>query len=287
MRIRILLLTLVLCACARTPYNAGTSHHTILFSPAMDRDMGYTVYTPPGWSPREQLPLLVMLHGANDDETTFFRYGVDKYLDGEIAAKRLPRVIVLNPQGDRGFWENWYDGSRSYRDWVLNDLMPVVQTQYNTLPCPASCFVSGVSMGAHGAMRFGYYAPDTFASVAAISGRIVSREQATDGSLKMAIMRFMLPVNRIWGDLDKLPRDGDPYVAWTENRVLSSKPLMLAWGEQEDADIVDSNLAFKAHLSANQRPYTQVVFNGEHRWVDWAPVIAESIRFHLANGERK
>ena len=109
-----------------------------LYSPAMDKDMGYSVYTPPGWGPDEQLPLVVLLHGGGSDHESFNQYDVGAYLDAEHAAGRLPRVIIVNPEGEFGFWENWYDGSRRYRDWVMQDLLPTVQADYNTAPCASS-----------------------------------------------------------------------------------------------------------------------------------------------------
>lgn len=281
--LRYLALTATLCACTMTPGTPLTSRHATIFSPAMEKSMAYAVHTPPQWTAAEKLPLLVLLHGASDDETTFDHYQVGQYLDELTSTGELPRVVVVVPNGDLGFWENWHDGSRRYRDWVIDDLLPVVRAEFNTLPCPEQCFVTGMSMGAHGAMRFAYFAPEMFSSVAAISGRIVSREQAQSSqSLKMAIMKLMLPIKRIWGDLDKVSRDGDPYVAWVEKPELRDIRLLLAWGDQEDDSIILSNTQFHQHLKRYARPHQTLVYEGEHAWRDWKSVIAESIRFHLS-----
>ncbi len=108
------LLALVLLAASPVAARAQSSDVGELFSPAMDKPMGYSVYTPPGWGPDERLPLVVLLHGGGSDLTSFDKYEVGAYLDAEHAAGRLPRVVIVNPDGEFGFWENWHDGSRLY-----------------------------------------------------------------------------------------------------------------------------------------------------------------------------
>lgn len=83
----------------------------------MAREMAYAVYTPPGWRPDEQLPLVLFLHGGGDDEDCFDRAGFGPFLDAEITAGRAPRCVICVPDGERGFWENWHDGSHRWTDW--------------------------------------------------------------------------------------------------------------------------------------------------------------------------
>ncbi|MBX2857416.1 MAG: carbohydrate esterase [Cellvibrionaceae bacterium] len=250
----------------------------------MGKKMAYSVYTPPNWQPEERLPLLLLLHGARDDETTFDRYQVGEFLDSQINGALLPRVIVLSPDGGLGFWENWHDGSRLYRDWVIKDLLPNVQARYNTLGCPQHCFATGMSMGGHGAIRFAYYQPGVFSSVAAISAPIISKQEAQAApSLRTFFIRLIVPVKKIWGDLDgdHLPEDLDPYISWVEKKALKNVRLMLAWGDKESDRIIESNKRFSAHLGQHGRAHQALQFSGGHAWSFWKPVIAESIKFHL------
>ena len=64
----------------------------------------------------------------------------------------LPRAVIFFPQGDNGFWANWYDGTRLYQDWILEELIPEVSRRDHTLPCPEDCHVMGVSMGGYGSL---------------------------------------------------------------------------------------------------------------------------------------
>lgn len=119
-----LLLSGLLSAVGCTPAPQQRLAYGLYASPAMQRDMTYSVYTPPGWSASEQLPLVVLLHGAADDPKTPDKSQVGQVLDAHIAKGDVPRVVIAVPQGDLGFWENWASGERRYRDWVTQELVP-------------------------------------------------------------------------------------------------------------------------------------------------------------------
>lgn len=266
-----------------SPAHARASDVGELFSPAMGKTMDYSVYTPPGWGPDEQLPLVVLLHGGGSDHLSFDKYGVNTYLDTEFAAGRLPRAIIVNPDGGFGFWENWYDGSRLYRDWVMDDLLPRVQDQYNTAPCPESCHVMGMSMGAHGALRFIYYEGDSFSTVTVISGLILAREEVKP-TLRRSVIGLVIPFKKIWGDIDDpttAPADVDPFVGWVENDELRSKSLFLTWGTEDKGRMQTTGEAFQETLDDSGLDYTFMLYEGKHRWDDWKTVIAEALRVQL------
>jgi enterochelin esterase-like enzyme len=275
-----LLLAIVLIA---TSARAQHSDVGELFSPAMDKTMGYSVYTPPGWGPDERLPMVVLLHGGGSDHTSFDQYEVGAYLDQEHAAGRLPRVVIVNPDGEFGFWENWHDGSRLYRDWVMRDLLPRVQADYNTAACPEHCHVMGMSMGAHGALRFIYYEADTFSSVTVISGMILAREEVKP-TLRRSVFGLFIPFERVWGDIDDpetAPADLDPYVGWVENETLRSKSLFLTWGSDDKKRMKTTGERFRRALDDTGLSYHFTLYDGEHKWRDWKRVIAEAIRVQV------
>ncbi|WP_205662197.1 alpha/beta hydrolase [Alteromonas flava] len=273
-----------LYGCASQPIELHSKHGE-LYSPSMGRVMSYSVYTPPDWSPDESLPLMLLLHGARDNHQTFDKYKVGQHLDKEASERNLPRVIVLSPDGELGFWENWHDGSHLYRDWVVKDLMPYVAETYNTLPCPDACFVTGISMGAHGALRFAYYEKQTFGSVAALSGPIISKRYPGESSLGRTIMMWLLPTERIWGDIESesshVPKDLDPYISWIKRPDLVDLPLLLAWGSEESKSIKNSNEHFHKYLLEHNKPHEYLVFDGGHKWVAWREVMDDVIRFHM------
>lgn len=249
-------------------------------SAALAKTMAYEVWAPRDLSPDEALPLVVFLHGGGDDENSFDQHGVGQHLDEALAAGKIPRVIIVTPRGELGFWENWADGSHRYRDWVLNEVMPAVQTAYHTLPCPEGCHVGGVSMGGHGTMRIALFHPDRFASAACLSGPILSTEAVLEFTGRWYVKLFV-PVERIWGPMDDRARieSEDPFRQWTSPEDLQGLRLMVAVAEEDRGDIIKTNRKFHEHLSAHGIDHAYLEFEGEHKWVSWTPVIDRFLRF--------
>ena len=104
--------------------------------PGKSTAMDYAVYTPPQWEVGERLPLILFLHGIGSSHQSFEQYGAHTYLDEMIGEGKLKRAIIVIPNGNNGMWENWQDGSHHYRDWVLDYVVPKVQSDYQTLDCP-------------------------------------------------------------------------------------------------------------------------------------------------------
>ncbi len=277
--LRLFMLTaLMLTACA-TPERLT---YTDVESTALDRTMSYAVWTPADLDAQERLPLMVFLHGAADDETCFDDAGVGQALDHALSEGRIPRAIVVVPDGRLGFWENWYDGSQNYRDWVIEEVMPEVEARYGTLPCPEGCHVAGISMGGHGAVRFALFSPYQFASVASLSGFILSTDDVTDFADEW-FTRLFIPMDRIWGPIserDRIERQ-DPYLRWNSQSGLNGMRLMVAWAEEDETRIVGSNEAFRQHLVESQVEHESVVFEGGHNWKSWTPVIEQVLRFAI------
>lgn len=239
----------------------------------------YSVYTPPGWTENESLPVILFLHGGGDSHTSFEKHGGNDYFDEQIIAGEMPRVILVSPNGRFGLWENWHDGSRLYRDWVLDSILPIVQTQFNTLSCPDHCHLMGISMGGFGALRFAYFAGDTFSSVSAISAPIIEREGDEKPRIPLLI-RLFLPIERIFGtDFKENFARENPYNSWINEPSLKDMRLQLIWGSQDRDGIRLSNKRLSAHLTKNNRSHDAFEYQGNHKWVAWKPNFNRVVNF--------
>ena len=255
-----------------------------LSSAAMARKMDYAVYAPPEWDGHRRIPLVLFLHGGGDKVDCFDRAALGEHLDRAYRAGSLPPALIVIPQGGYGFWEDWADGSRSYRSWVLKDLLPHVQDRYAVEPCPEGCHVMGISMGGHGALRFALLEPEYFASVTAISAPIFDTERMLrfrDNSW----MRLFVPMKRIWGaavDPREIERD-DLFVQWQEPADLNGVRLGLAWGSEDRTGIMLSSTRFHEHLDRGHIPHEWLVFEGGHNWKAWTPVIEWALRTQVGH----
>jgi enterochelin esterase-like enzyme len=250
----------------------------------MQDRMEFSIYTPTGWTHSESLPLFVFLHGAGDGPDCFDEAQVGQHLDTEMEAGRTPRAVIVVPRGDFGFWENWADGSYRYRDWVLRSLVPAIAAEYGTRPCPEGCHLVGISMGGHGALRFAVLEPGRFASVTAISAPILDTDDAL-AFVNNGWLRWIIPTQRIWGveDRESIERD-DPFRRFSDPDDLGEMRLMVAWGDEDHAHIIETNERFEQHLSERGIPHEVLVFPGRHEWRAWTPTLGKVLALQLASG---
>jgi enterochelin esterase-like enzyme len=245
--------------------------------------LSYSVWLPPDFRPDERLPLITFLHGGGDDPTAFDRHGLSRQLREATARGELPRAVIFFPQGDNGFWANWYDRSRLYQDWILEELIPEVQRRYHTRACPEDCHIMGVSMGGYGALRLVMDRPGRFASLTALSAPIFDTEQmmsfATD-----RMTQLFIPVHRVWGPVNEREiRGRDPFLAWRSAADLHGTRVAIHWGSQDRDGIKDTNERLHEHLLSRRIPHTATEYQGNHSWVSWSPVIQQAMRDQLGH----
>lgn len=244
--------------------------------------MAYAVYAPRDHTPREALPLVVFLHGGGDSHDAFDRHGISPRLDEAIGAGRVPRAVIVLPNGDFGFWANWYDETRRYEDWVVDELMPRVARDYGTRPCPDECHVMGVSMGGSGALRFAHHRPDRFSTVTAISGPVMNTDQMIR-FLNDPLFSILVPMHRVFGPPEPRGRieQDDLYRQWTSREDTRLRSIVLAWGDEDRGAIVEGSRAFSRHLTEHDIPHEAWEYDGGHAWVAWAPIIERALAHQL------
>jgi enterochelin esterase-like enzyme len=149
---------------------AGAWREVTFYSPALNRDMSYYVYLPPGYANEgRRYPVLYMLHGAGGSKDEWPAYGLVADVDRSIVSKDINPMIVVLPQGDLGYWVNWVDGSNRWGDYVTHDLRRQVDATYRTLPDAPHRAIGGLSMGGAGALQLAFNHPDIFSVVGAHS----------------------------------------------------------------------------------------------------------------------
>lgn len=249
-------------------------------SQAMGVPMRYAVWTPNDFRADERLPMVVFLHGGGDDASSFDRHGVGQALDTALAARQIPRAVIVLPDGHLGFWANWRDGSRRYEDWVLDEVVPHVRASYHTLACPDDCHLIGVSMGGAGALSIAMHHGERFASAGILSAPIFD----TDQMLRLSGDRWVnlvVPTHRIWGEpvRHEVERE-DPFMVWRERSDVPLR-LYVAWAERDAPLIRRSGRRLHEHLDESGIEHGHEEFAGRHGWRAWTPVIARSLAYQL------
>jgi enterochelin esterase-like enzyme len=147
------------------------------------------VYTPPGYDgdPKTRYPVLILQHGAGEDETGWTRQGKAQFiLDNLIAAaKARPMIVVM----DRGYAarvatsavkvvpgapsENAKIAFSAFEDVIIHDLVPMIDASYRTIPDREHRAMAGLSMGGMETLFITLHHLDMFAYLGSFSGPIV------------------------------------------------------------------------------------------------------------------
>jgi enterochelin esterase-like enzyme len=162
----------------------GVVHHHFFHSTTIGDDRDFYVYTPPGYDPRAQTtyPVLYLLHGFSDDASAWTSVGrANVILDNLIASGKAKPMVIVMPLGygapeilSHGF--GVFENDRliqknldKFRDSLLNELIPQVESLYRVRNTSDSRAIAGLSMGGGESLYAGLNNVDKFAWIGAFS----------------------------------------------------------------------------------------------------------------------
>jgi enterochelin esterase family protein len=150
-------------------------------SNAVTREL--TVYVPPGYDQarNRRYPVLYLLHGFANDHHSWHRYGrANDILDNLLAQKKIEPFLVVMPLGYGGASVNG-DGTgvpqagdvrgdvSLYERDLLEDVIPLIERTFRTIPDRKHRAIVGFSMGGGQAGRIGLRHLETFSQVGLMS----------------------------------------------------------------------------------------------------------------------
>jgi enterochelin esterase-like enzyme len=142
------------------------------FSAAVARNMKFDIVLPPDYYTSEkQYPVLYLLHGYMQNYTVWGRN-----LNGAYYARQLQDLILVMPDGGNTWFVNYSRSaageSDSWEDYLVEDLMGYVDSNYRTEARREGRAISGLSMGGFAAFAIGLRRPHLFASIGSTSGAL-------------------------------------------------------------------------------------------------------------------
>jgi S-formylglutathione hydrolase FrmB len=143
-------------------------------TPAFAGPTGVDVDLPVGYAahPHKRWPVSYFLAGTMNTYKSF-----NSVVDGLKLTRHFPSIVV-SPNGDSGYWSDWYNSGRGgapkYETYVIRQLIPLIDKMFRTIPKRSMRAVAGVSMGGYGSMMMAARHPDLFANAATISGAVNS-----------------------------------------------------------------------------------------------------------------
>jgi enterochelin esterase-like enzyme len=133
-------------------------------SQALHSEGSFLIYLPPGYaSTTTRYPVVYLLHGDGQTDSSFLTIGVQTTLDRLIAQHEIPPVIAVMIQGGPGS-NNWLNigPAQHYESYVL-EVQRLVDRMLPTIPDRSARAIAGYSMGGFGAMHIALTHPTTFA----------------------------------------------------------------------------------------------------------------------------
>ncbi len=113
----------------------------------------------------DRYPLILWLHGMNEDDQSF-HFGGAKVLDDVVASGKLARCIVIAVAApSRTLYANGEVEGNLF-DLVTKDVVGWAMANYRISPERRDHVLMGVSLGGMAALRYGLIAPELFGTVA-------------------------------------------------------------------------------------------------------------------------
>jgi enterochelin esterase-like enzyme len=210
------------------------------------------IYTPPGYEKdqKRRYPVLYLLHGSNDTAAGWTMVGNANFvLDNLFAGKKAEPMIVVMPFGHAVPFgsprEIQAKNTPVFEQYLLQDVIPLVESKYRVAPGRQKRAIAGLSMGGGQSLQIGLGHLDLFSAVA-----VFSSAPSAD---------FENRFTSVLGD------------AKGTNSKLST--FWIGCGRQDP--VFDRAKKFSELLTARQIRHTFRAIDGPHTYTVWRKFLAE------------
>ena len=153
------------------PHGNITRH--IYHSDVLNGEREMYVYTPPGYDPGNEYPVLYLLGGSGELASTWSLFGRVNFIEDNLIAegKALPMIIAIpnNQVIHRMDPSHTPRSFELFEEEMLNVVIPLVDENYSTVTNKHGRAIAGLSMGGRHAQIIGLNNLDVFASIGMLS----------------------------------------------------------------------------------------------------------------------
>lgn len=146
-------------ACPDVERGSVTTHH--LRSAATHRTERYRIYQPPGTGADDRLRVLVLLHGAQADETQWLDVGITSAADCMGGRGERNNTLIVLVDGSTVERDRGADPAPIER-LVVDEILPAVRKQYPNALGRNGTGIGGISLGGGWAIEIAAHHPDLF-----------------------------------------------------------------------------------------------------------------------------
>ncbi|RAP77622.1 alpha/beta hydrolase [Paenibacillus montanisoli] len=239
--------------------------HMTFFSNVLGMTSPVTIVMPQDVQPGEKLPVLYLLHGLSDDDTTWLRQTTLEY---QLAKYRM---AVVMPNVHRSFYSDMAHG-RKYWTYISEELPKIVKAMFPVSDRREDTFAAGLSMGGYGAMKLALAYPERFAAAASFSGALDVRALGNlfEGS----------EFTDIFGDLEGAKEHRDDLFHLANAAAKSGKELPALYQCCGTEDFLyNDNIRFLNHIKSLGIELTYEEEPGLHEWGYWNMKLPRVLEF--------
>ena len=233
----------------------------------------FLVYVPYGYEKSsERYPVLYLLHGLSDDETSWSnpKQGKMKAICDRYFAERPDRkMIVVMPDARATWYRNSYSTDDDYEDFFFNTLIPRVESEFRCKTNRKDRAVAGVSMGGYGAALYALHRPELFGAAFAMSpdlafGRVENDRSPDDENEEERAFSSFSETNDVFRALEQRTPDELPRI-------------MIDCGDDDGCLL--ASLEFFQKARNRNVPLELRVRNGSHNWEYWRVSLVMALDF--------
>jgi enterochelin esterase-like enzyme len=245
-----------------------TAVHTTIYSRALGRDMRVAILLPARLEPSTRYPVVYLFHGYGADETSWLRgdgggIGVEGIVADLVATGRIPQLVIVSAEIDNSYGvdsppsdDRFTHGA--YERYIIDDLIPGIESRYPVATDPAKRFIAGYSMGGFAALHAAFRHPAMFAGVAGLSP---------------AVFRGVIP-DRAWLYPDPAARAANDPLRLAATADVTGMRVFLGYGSADYPWIVVATRDLADRLAARGVAARPVSVSGGHETRTWRALAA-------------
>ncbi|MGI8332913.1 alpha/beta hydrolase [Actinomadura scrupuli] len=252
-------------------------------SPSMGRTLTNRLLVPPGWSAtaRRTWPVLYLMHGGNDDYTSWTR------MTDVEALSAGSDVLVVMPEcgGYGGFTDWWYGGAGGAPAWETYHLTEIRRLMEREYRGSRARVVAGLSGGGYGALIYSARHPGMFRFAACYSPMAATLLPGEPAGIMAGLSQHHVNPFDMWGNPWLEPNVWKEHDPITQAPRLRGLPLYVSCGRTgipgpldpagakvDSAEILAwyTTRAFLQRLGELRIPVTTHLYDlGTHSWPYW------------------
>lgn len=251
----------------------GAKREVVIKSPNLGCNDTILIHTPEGYN-GESLPALFLLHGwsgnwRNWNDKADLQKMSDKY-----------NFIIITPDG---FYNSWYvnsviPGGMQWRKFFSDELYPIIKREYKL--DPEKTFISGLSMGGHGAINVFLDDISRFRAAGSMSGVLNLEDTRLKSSDIPKVLGPYSQENINYANQSALKRL-DNFKTQSDSLKLTNERVMIISCGKSDV-LAKSSLNFVEKCDLLNIKNISVMSPGNHTWIHWV----YSLDLHLLHFSR-